>query len=86
MNTDNVPSLGRQPGVPAGLLCTKHVDLAIEKGEDPAAAPPGVVMVPFTQVLQTPQGAVVAATNIVVCLECRKADFAPSRNGRLAVA
>jgi hypothetical protein len=66
------------------LKCTRCVDTLLSEGKDPAEAPAGVVMVPFTQALQTPQGTVLLGSSILLCLECRTADIkAPGANGGL---
>lgn len=64
--------------------CTRCVDTLLTEGKDPADAPAGVVMVPFTNVIQTPQGTVVLGSTILLCLECRTNEIkAPGASGRL---
>jgi hypothetical protein len=66
------------------LKCTRCVDTLLTEGKDPADAPDGVVMVPFTQAIPTPQGTVLLGSTIMLCLDCRKKDIAaPGTNGKL---
>lgn len=72
------------PGAPVQMKCTRCVDTLLTEGKDPAEAPAGEVMVPFTQAIQTPQGTVLLGSTILLCLGCRTKEIkAPGANGRL---